>query len=54
MAELVALLTPILWHTARAQRLDREAAEDVVQTTWLALVRGGRLDRRPAGGARSG
>lgn len=39
MAELVALLTPILWHTARAQRLDRESAEDVVQTSWLALVR---------------
>jgi RNA polymerase sigma factor (sigma-70 family) len=40
MAELVALLSPILWHTVRAQRLDREAAEDVLQTTWLALVRG--------------
>jgi RNA polymerase sigma factor (sigma-70 family) len=39
MGELVALLTPILWHTVRAQRLDRESAEDVVQTTWLALVR---------------
>jgi RNA polymerase sigma factor (sigma-70 family) len=39
MADLVALLTPILWHTARAQRLDRESAEDVVQATWLALVR---------------
>jgi RNA polymerase sigma factor (sigma-70 family) len=39
MGELVDLLTPILWHTVRAQRLDREAAEDVVQTTWLSLVR---------------
>lgn len=39
MGELVALLTPILWHTVRAQRLDRESAEDVVQSTWLALVR---------------
>jgi RNA polymerase sigma factor (sigma-70 family) len=39
MGELVSLLTPILWHTVRAQRLDRESAEDVVQTTWLALVR---------------
>ena len=39
MAELVGLLTPILWHTVRAQRLDRESAEDVVQSTWLALVR---------------
>jgi RNA polymerase sigma factor (sigma-70 family) len=40
MAELVALVTPILWHTARAQRLDANTAEDVVQTAWLALVRG--------------
>ena len=39
MGELVGLLTPILWHTVRAQRLEREAAEDVVQSTWLALVR---------------
>lgn len=39
MGELVSVLTPILWHTARAQRLDRESAEDVVQSTWLALVR---------------
>jgi RNA polymerase sigma factor (sigma-70 family) len=39
MADLVSLLTPILWHTVRAQRLDRESAEDVVQTTWMALVR---------------
>lgn len=39
MGELVSLLTPILWHTVRSQRLDRESAEDVVQTTWLALVR---------------
>jgi RNA polymerase sigma factor (sigma-70 family) len=39
MAELVAMLTPILWHTVRAQRLDKESTEDVLQTTWLALVR---------------
>jgi RNA polymerase sigma factor (sigma-70 family) len=39
MGDLVALLTPILWHTVRAQRLDHTTAEDVVQTTWLALVR---------------
>ena len=39
MGELVALLTPILWHTARAQNVDQSAAEDVLQTTWLALVR---------------
>ncbi|SDJ44225.1 RNA polymerase sigma factor, sigma-70 family [Frankineae bacterium MT45] len=39
MADLVALVSPILWHTARAARLDQATAEDVVQTTWLALLR---------------
>jgi RNA polymerase sigma factor (sigma-70 family) len=39
MGELVALLTPILWHTVRAQRLDIPSAEDVLQTSWLALVK---------------
>jgi RNA polymerase sigma factor (sigma-70 family) len=39
MGDLVAMVTPILLHTARAQRLDAQTAEDVVQTTWLALVR---------------
>lgn len=37
--ELVALLTPTLWHTARAYRLDAATAEDVVQNAWLALAR---------------
>jgi RNA polymerase sigma factor (sigma-70 family) len=39
MADLVTLLTPILWHTARATRLDAQTAEDVLQTVWLTLVR---------------
>ena len=39
MAELVKILTPILWHTARACRLDAATAEDVLQTLWLTLVR---------------
>ncbi len=39
MAELVKILTPILWHTARAARLDAAAAEDVLQTVWLTLIR---------------
>ena len=38
MGELVDLVTPLLWHTVRAQRVGPEAAEDVVQTTWLRLV----------------
>lgn len=37
--DLVRLMTPVLWHVVRAYRLDAEAAEDVIQTTWLALVR---------------
>jgi RNA polymerase sigma factor (sigma-70 family) len=32
-------LTPILWHTARAQNLDHTSAEDVLQSAWLALIR---------------
>lgn len=39
MAELVRVLTPILWHTVRASRLDTATAEDVLQTSWLTLVR---------------
>ncbi|GAA2098254.1 sigma-70 family RNA polymerase sigma factor [Microlunatus panaciterrae] len=39
MAELVRMLTPILWHTARSMRLDSQTAEDVVQSVWLVLVR---------------
>lgn len=38
MGELVDLLTPVLWHTVRAQRVGHDLAEDVVQTTWLRLV----------------
>lgn len=37
--ELVRTTTPSLWHMARAYGLERHAAEDVVQTTWMALVR---------------
>ena len=37
--ELVRTNTPALWHLVRAYGLDRHLAEDVVQSTWLALVR---------------
>lgn len=37
--ELIELLTPILWHTVRGQRLDRQSAEDVLQVTWMTLLR---------------
>jgi RNA polymerase sigma factor (sigma-70 family) len=36
---MVTELTPLLWHVARGQGLAPAAAEDVVQTTWLSLVR---------------
>lgn len=39
MAEFVRVLTPILWHTVRGTRLANAAAEDVLQTVWLTLVR---------------
>ncbi|WP_261164859.1 RNA polymerase sigma factor [Microbacterium sp. Marseille-Q6965] len=37
--ELVRIMTPVLWHTVRAYGLSTSAAEDVVQSTWLAFVR---------------
>jgi len=37
--ELVKTMTPVLWHVVRAYRLPQDSAEDVIQTTWLALVR---------------
>lgn len=39
MADLVRILTPILWHTVRSTRLDSATSEDVLQTVWLTLVR---------------
>ncbi len=38
MGRLVDLMTPLLWHTARAQGLTPAAAEDVCQTAWLRLI----------------
>jgi len=39
MREVVAQLNPLLWRVARAQGLATEVAADVVQTSWLELVR---------------
>jgi RNA polymerase sigma factor (sigma-70 family) len=36
--DLVRLLSPVLWQVVRATGMDRDRAEDVVQTTWIALV----------------
>jgi RNA polymerase sigma factor (sigma-70 family) len=38
---LVRRLTPMLWHVVRAYGLDTPTTQDVVQSTWLALVRRG-------------
>lgn len=38
MGDLVDLLSPMLWHVARACRLDAQAAEDAVQVGWLRLL----------------
>jgi RNA polymerase sigma factor (sigma-70 family) len=43
LEQIVVELSPLLWQVARAQGLDREAAEDAVQCTWLSLLGG--LDR---------
>ncbi|GGP48975.1 RNA polymerase sigma factor [Saccharothrix coeruleofusca] len=36
---LVAELTPLVWHVARSNGLDRTSAEDVAQTVWLHFLR---------------
>lgn len=37
--DLVALMTPVMWRTARGAGLDATTAEDVVQTVWMVLLR---------------
>ena len=39
LGELVRALNPVLWRVARAQGLSTEDAADVVQTSWLELLR---------------
>ena len=39
MDELVRAMSPVLWHVVRAYGLEAMLAEDVVQATWLTLVR---------------
>lgn len=40
MDELVRTMTPVLWHVVRSYGLERSHAEDVVQATWMTLLRG--------------
>ena len=37
--DLMKMVTPLLWHMVRGQGVDRVAAEDVLQTVWLSLLR---------------
>jgi RNA polymerase sigma factor (sigma-70 family) len=39
LSDIVRELNPLLWHVARAEGLTAEEAADVVQTTWLELLR---------------
>jgi RNA polymerase sigma factor (sigma-70 family) len=45
--ELVALVTPLLWHTVRSQGVDAVLAEDVVQTIWMRLLHSSDAIRDP-------
>ena len=47
MDQLVDLLTPVLWHTARAQGVPDGVAQDAVQTAWLRLVENGERIKDP-------
>jgi len=44
---LVEIMTPLLWRTVRGAGLDQVAAEDVVQTVWLTLLRSAGTIRDP-------
>jgi RNA polymerase sigma factor (sigma-70 family) len=39
LSEVVRELNPLLWHVARAEGLTAEESADVVQTSWLELLR---------------
>ncbi|MHA7132162.1 RNA polymerase sigma factor [Oerskovia turbata] len=47
LADFVREATPLLWHTVRAQGVAREQADDVVQNTWMALVRNAHTIQEP-------
>ncbi len=39
LGEIITELNPLLWHIARGEGLGAEEAADVVQTSWLELLR---------------
>ena len=53
MGEMVTRITPLLWRVARAQGLDPQAAEDVVQEAFLSLWRSGARYDRTRGSVRT-
>lgn len=46
--QIVSEYNRLLWWIARSHRLDQAAAADVVQTTWLALIRFGKDIQDPS------
>jgi RNA polymerase sigma factor (sigma-70 family) len=47
LGTLVDVVTPVLWHIARGCGLDRDTAEDVVQSTWVKLYETGERIAEP-------
>jgi RNA polymerase sigma factor (sigma-70 family) len=45
--ELVEVVTPLMWQTVRGAGVDPVAAEDVVQTVWMSLLRSAQSIRDP-------
>lgn len=45
--ELVETVTPLLWQTVRRAGVEQTAAEDVIQTVWLSLLRSAGSIRDP-------
>lgn len=47
MGDAVREITPLLWYAVRSQGVEREAAEDVVQSVWLSFSRSMDTIREP-------
>jgi RNA polymerase sigma factor (sigma-70 family) len=45
--ELVAVVTPLMWHTVRGTGVDQVTAEDVIQTVWMSLLNSAASVRDP-------
>ncbi len=47
LGDFVRDATPLLWNLVRSQGVDRERADDVVQTAWVAFVRSAATIKEP-------